>query len=138
VNGTLIQSREPVRIALVPARFVPSPKAAGRFFAYFAVHIRNLKTRRAYVSNASDQEIEFIAPAMPGFSRLKVTSTQRDVTCTAEALVAVTEGIDSSISPAVVSAIYNAPLSSLTRSEIPHAMQAKRSLSAPTPETARI
>jgi len=36
-------------LAGVPALFAPTPKAAKRFLEYFAAHIRNLNTRRAYV-----------------------------------------------------------------------------------------
>ncbi len=38
------------------------------------------------VEGATDQEVEYRAPAAPGLARLKVTVTQRDVAVTAEAL----------------------------------------------------
>jgi hypothetical protein len=50
----------------------------------------------------SDQEVEYRAPAVPGLARLKVTVTQRDVTVTAEALITVTDSLESAITPAVV------------------------------------
>jgi hypothetical protein len=50
----------------------------------------------------SDQEVEYRAPAMPGLARLKVTVTQREVTATAEALITVTDSLESAITPAVV------------------------------------
>ena len=50
----------------------------------------------------SDQEMEYRAPGVPGLARLKVTVTQRDVTVTAEALVTVTDSLDSTMTPAVV------------------------------------
>ncbi len=50
----------------------------------------------------SDQEVEYRAPAVPGLARLKVTVTQRDVTVTAEALITVTDSLESAMTPAVV------------------------------------
>jgi hypothetical protein len=50
----------------------------------------------------SDQEVEYRAPPGPGLSRLKVTVTQREVTTSAEALITVTDSLDSAIAPAVV------------------------------------
>ena len=52
----------------------------------------------------ADQEVEYAAPSTPGLARLRVTATQRDVTCTAEALVTVTDSLEVSLSPAVVNA----------------------------------
>ncbi len=51
MTTTLIQRRDPLPGlgAGVPALFAPTPKAAKRFLEYFAAHIRNLNTRRAYV-----------------------------------------------------------------------------------------
>jgi hypothetical protein len=51
---------------------------------------------------ANDQEVEYRAPAVPGLARLKVTVTQRDVTAAAEALITVTDSLESAITPAVV------------------------------------
>jgi hypothetical protein len=50
---------------------------------------------------ASDQEVEYRAPAVPELARLKVSVTQREVTATAEALITVTDSLESSITPAV-------------------------------------
>jgi len=50
----------------------------------------------------TDQEVEYRAPGVPGLARLKVTVTQRDVTVTAEALITVTDSLESAITPAVV------------------------------------
>jgi len=50
----------------------------------------------------SDQEVEYRAPGVPGLARLKVTVTQRDVTVTADALITVTDSLESAITPAVV------------------------------------
>jgi len=52
----------------------------------------------------TDQEVEYLAPGTPGLSRLKVSVTQRDVMCTAEALVTITDSLESSISAAIVNA----------------------------------
>ena len=49
-----------------------------------------------------DQEVEYRASAVPGLARLKVAVTQREVTATAEALITVTDSLESAIIPAVV------------------------------------
>jgi hypothetical protein len=54
------------------------------------------------IDNTVDQEVEFTAPAMPGLVRLRVIVTQREVECSAEALVTVTDSLDASVSSAVV------------------------------------
>ena len=46
------------------------------------------------LTGTADQEVKFGAPGAPGLTRLRVTVTQRDVTCTAEALITVTERLD--------------------------------------------
>jgi hypothetical protein len=56
------------------------------------------------LASTVDQEIEYIASGTPGLARLKVTVTQREVTCTAEALVTVTGNLEPSVSSAIVSA----------------------------------
>src|ERR1035441_2195760 len=42
-------SRSSARLAAVPALYAPNPQAAKRYIEYFAAHIRNLNTRRAYL-----------------------------------------------------------------------------------------
>ncbi|MGH8208450.1 MAG: hypothetical protein ACREU6_02435, partial [Steroidobacteraceae bacterium] len=54
------------------------------------------------LSAHADQEIEFLAPGTPGLVRLKVTVTQREVSATAEALITVTDSLESAMNPAVV------------------------------------
>jgi histidine kinase/DNA gyrase B/HSP90-like ATPase len=54
------------------------------------------------LSSVSDQEVEYRAPAVPGLARLKVTVTQREVAATAEALITVTDNLESAMTPAVV------------------------------------
>jgi hypothetical protein len=54
------------------------------------------------LDRTTDQEVEFLAPAAPELTRLTVTVTQRDVTCTAEALVTVTDSLEPSVSSAIV------------------------------------
>ncbi len=46
------------------------------------------------LANAADQEIEYRASPTPGLSRLVVTVSQNDVTCSAEALITVAEQLD--------------------------------------------
>src|SRR5271154_5956805 len=50
----------------------------------------------------TNQEVEYHAPAVPGLARLSVTVTQRDIVCTAEALITVTDSLAGAVSPAVV------------------------------------
>jgi hypothetical protein len=50
----------------------------------------------------NDQEVEYLAPAVPGLARLKIKVTQREVTATAEALITVTDNLDNTATPAVV------------------------------------
>ncbi|HWX36950.1 MAG TPA: ATP-binding protein [Steroidobacteraceae bacterium] len=52
----------------------------------------------------TNQEVEYQAPAVPGLARLSVTVTQRDIVCTAEALITVTDCLASAVIPAVVNA----------------------------------
>ena len=54
--------------------------------------------------STSDQEIEYLASDTPGLTRLKVSVTQREVTCTAEALVTITASIESPITETMVNA----------------------------------
>jgi hypothetical protein len=56
------------------------------------------------LSSESDQEISFAAPDSPVLVRLSVTVSQRDILCTAEALITVTDSLDISMSPSVVNA----------------------------------
>jgi hypothetical protein len=50
----------------------------------------------------ADQEVEYRAPAVPGLARLKVSVSQREVIVTAEALITVTDSLESAMTPAVV------------------------------------
>jgi Histidine kinase-, DNA gyrase B-, and HSP90-like ATPase len=54
------------------------------------------------LQSAADEEVEFRAPATPGLARLQVTVTQRDVSCSAEALVTITESLPAPLTPTVV------------------------------------
>jgi len=54
------------------------------------------------ISAMADQEVEFAATPTPGLVRLRVTVSQRELRCSAEALVTVTDSLDSALSPAVV------------------------------------
>jgi hypothetical protein len=54
------------------------------------------------LQSAADQEVEFRAPATPGLTRLQVTVTQRDISCSAEVLVTVTESLPAPLTPTVV------------------------------------
>jgi hypothetical protein len=46
------------------------------------------------LSSFSDQEVEFQAPSSPDLTRLSVVVSQRDMNCSAEALVTVTDRLD--------------------------------------------
>ena len=52
----------------------------------------------------TDQEVEFRAPGVPGLVHLMLTVSQREVTATAEALITVTDSLESATTPAVVNA----------------------------------
>ena len=54
------------------------------------------------ISATADQQVEFTATPTPGLVRLRVTVSQRDIACSAEALVTVTDSLESALSPAVV------------------------------------
>jgi len=54
------------------------------------------------LQGVTDQEVEFRAPGVPGLARLKVTVTQREVTVAADALITVTDSLESAMTPAVV------------------------------------
>ena len=54
------------------------------------------------IDNTVDQEVEFTAGTMPSLVRLRVTVTQREVECGADALLTVTDAIDASVNSAVV------------------------------------
>jgi hypothetical protein len=54
--------------------------------------------------STSDQEVSFEAPSSPVLVRLSVTVSQRDLCCSAEALITVTDSLDVAIGPAAVNA----------------------------------
>jgi hypothetical protein len=56
------------------------------------------------LASTADQEVSYLAPGAPGLSRLKVSVTQRDVRCTAEALVTITDNLDTAMNTAIVNA----------------------------------
>lgn len=56
------------------------------------------------LASASDQEVSFQAPSSPGLVRLSVTVSQRDVCCSAEALITVTDSLDAAVGPALFNA----------------------------------
>jgi hypothetical protein len=56
------------------------------------------------LTGTTDQEVDYLASGTPGLARLRVSVTQRDITCTAEALVTITATLEPSMSTAIVSA----------------------------------
>jgi hypothetical protein len=56
------------------------------------------------LASTSDQEVEYLAPDIPSLTRLKVSVTQGEVTCTAEALVTITASIEPPIAETMVNA----------------------------------
>jgi len=54
--------------------------------------------------STSDQEVSFEAPSSPVLVRLSVAVSQREIRCSAEALITVTDSLDVAIGPAVVNA----------------------------------
>lgn len=53
------------------------------------------------LQGVTDQEVEYRAPAVPGLARLKVSVSQREITATAEAIITITDSLESALSPAV-------------------------------------
>jgi hypothetical protein len=56
------------------------------------------------LQGVANQEVEYRAPAAPGLARIRVTVTQRETACSAEALVTITDSLEAAMSPAVISA----------------------------------
>jgi hypothetical protein len=56
------------------------------------------------LSSTCDQEVSFEAPSSPVLVRLSVAVSQRDMRCSAEALITVTDSLDVAICHAVVNA----------------------------------
>jgi hypothetical protein len=54
------------------------------------------------LEGASDQEALYRAPGVPGLARLQVTVSQRDTTVSAEALITVTDSLETAMTPAAV------------------------------------
>jgi hypothetical protein len=54
------------------------------------------------LSGVSDQEVEYLAPPTPGLTRLRVTVRQRDITASADALITVTDDLETTMSTAAV------------------------------------
>ena len=54
------------------------------------------------LASTVDQELEYRAPSTPGLARLKILVRQHKVTCTAEALLTITDSLESSMSETVV------------------------------------
>ncbi len=48
--------------------------------------------------------MSFQAPSSPGLVRLSVTVSQRDVSCSAEALITVTDSLDAAVGPSLFNA----------------------------------
>ncbi|HEY6456687.1 MAG TPA: ATP-binding protein [Steroidobacteraceae bacterium] len=56
------------------------------------------------LQGAADQEVQFRAPGAPGLARLKVTVAQRNFSAAAEALITVTEHLETAAPPAAINA----------------------------------
>jgi len=54
------------------------------------------------IDTTADQEVEYTATATPGLVRLRVTVSQREISCSAEAIVTVTDSLEAPLNPAVV------------------------------------
>ena len=54
------------------------------------------------LQGVGDQEVEYRAPAIPGLARLRVTVVQREIVCSAEALVTITDSLEIAMTSAVV------------------------------------
>jgi hypothetical protein len=56
------------------------------------------------LSSTSDQEVNFRAPSSPDLVRLSVTVSQRELHCSADALITIADSLDASIAATVVNA----------------------------------
>jgi hypothetical protein len=54
------------------------------------------------LSGVADQEVEYLAPPTPGLTRLRVTVRQREVTASADALITVTDALETNMGTAAV------------------------------------
>jgi hypothetical protein len=54
------------------------------------------------LSSTVDQQVEYLAPAVPGLCRLEVSVSQHGITRTAEALATITDSLETSMSTAIV------------------------------------
>jgi len=54
------------------------------------------------LQGVTDQEVEYRAPAVPGLARMSVRVSQREVVTTAQALITVTDSLETAVNPAVV------------------------------------
>ncbi len=54
------------------------------------------------LSGVADQEVEYQAPPTPGLTRLRVTVRQREIAASADALITVTDGLETTLSTAAV------------------------------------
>jgi hypothetical protein len=56
------------------------------------------------LASTVDQEVEYLAPATPGLARLTVSVRQREVICTADALITISASLETSMNEAIVNA----------------------------------
>ena len=63
---------------------------------------KRLAEQGAVIIDADQIAREVVEPGTPGLARLKVTVAQREVTAGAEALITVTDSLESAMTPAVV------------------------------------
>ncbi len=56
------------------------------------------------LASTVDQEVEYLAPSTPGLAALKVSVSQHEITCAAEALVTITASLETSMNEAIVNA----------------------------------
>ena len=54
------------------------------------------------LEGAADQEVQFHAPDAPGLTSLRVTVTQRDVICSAEAVITVTDTLEAATGSTII------------------------------------
>jgi hypothetical protein len=54
------------------------------------------------LSSVSDQAVEFLAPPSPGLTRLSVVVSQRDIHCSAEALITIADRLEQAAGPGIV------------------------------------
>src|SRR6266849_5811365 len=100
-------SPQPLRLtAQSSSSSILSPPKSTLFCRTFSPSPSHLPVQSSPLSSlrSRDQEVSFQAPSSPGLVRLSVTVSQRDVSCSAEALITVTDSLEAAVGPSLFNA----------------------------------